>query len=104
MGESRYSTMFSFAFHFDGQKFTITKTGSKSIASSSTTNGRGRGCGNTIKWSEMAPVPVPEDFRVHACVNTEDVGLMPNVCKRSFNQAFNSVKDSLGVIKKIRAD
>jgi len=103
--ESRFANMYSFSFQFDGKRLNINKTGSKRIDSAShATNGRGRGCGNRITWSAMAPVPVPEEFRVYASVNTEDVDLIPQQSKRPFAEVFSSVKDSMGEIKKIRVN
>lgn len=102
--ESRFTTMSTFNFHFDGKKLTISKTGSKVIQDNAAACGKGKVCGQRITWSQMAPVPVPEEFRVTpASVNTEDIAVLPQRNKRCFDQAYSSVEASMGSIKRIRA-
>lgn len=49
---------------------------SRASASSSDEKLKGRGCGNNITWSEMAPVEVPDDFKVDGSqIKTEDISV-----------------------------
>lgn len=103
--ESRFNTMSSFSFNFDGKTLAISKAGYKSVArASGRANGRAKGCGHTITWSSMAPVPIPEEFHVTGNhVTTEDVGMIPSQHKRTFDQTYNKMEASMGSIKKIRS-
>lgn len=99
--ESRFNTMSSFSFEFDGKRLAISKISSKTIKKVAAKRA-GKGCGRSINWSAMAPVPVPEEFRVCPGVTTDDVSLIPAQHKRSFDQTYCSVSSSLGGMKRIR--
>jgi len=50
--------------------------------------GSTRGCGATITWSAMAPVPVPLEFQV-VDISTDDVPLLEKKHIPKYEQHFN---------------
>jgi len=72
---------FTFQFRTDTQanSFTISQSGEKKAKIREGTEKIGNaGCGNTINWKAMKPVPVPEEFLEGAIgVSTKDVDVLP---------------------------
>lgn len=101
--ESRFNTLGSFMFIFDGKDLKITKVGTKALLSPSV-NSRihGRGCGKPIDWKQMAPVAVPEEFHVTKTVSTGDIDLIPAGAKRPWVDTYSRMASSLGPLKRIR--
>jgi len=50
--------------------------------------GSARGCGGDITWSEMATVPVPEEFQV-VHISTEDVPMLEEEHLPKYRERFN---------------
>jgi len=59
--------------------------------------GSARGCGESITWSEMAPVPVPAEFQV-VDISTEDVPMLEEEHIPKYRAHFNLCMEK---IKKI---
>lgn len=99
--ESRFDRMSAFTFQFDGKQLKIKKGADRDRSRSSGSAHQGVGCGKSINWSQMAPVQIPEEFRVTAAASTEDIGVIPARHKRSFDEAYTCVERSLGPIRKV---
>lgn len=99
--ESRWDVMSAFTFQFDGKQLLISKGGNRNRSRNSGGTGSGVGCGKSITWSTMAPVQIPEEFRVKTAASTEDIGVIPTRHKRTFDQAYQCVESSMAPIRKI---
>lgn len=99
-------TLATFCFSFDGVSLIITRASSKQLMQRQTRSrvGYGKGCGASINWMQMAPVQLPPEFRVTPTASTDDVELIPQGAKRTFQQAFSNIQDSLGPLKRTRIE
>lgn len=95
-------TLATFCFVFDGKSLNITKSDSRQLMTRQ--RGASRGCGNKIVWTEMAPVSIPSEFRVTPTAKTDDIALVPQRGKRSFEQVYSTIEGNLGPVKKIHVE
>jgi len=94
--DGRFGTLGTFTFTFDGKKLSFAKSGSRTLSRPpSATSARGAGCGQTISWSNMAPVPIPTEFTVNEGVKTDDVKSLPQKAMASFDLVYANLERSM---------
>ena len=102
-----FSIMATFTFKITEGRLIISKTGERKVSGKKTTFPRQRstGCGNSITWSDMKKVPVPDEFRMQqGDVNTDDIVCLPrpdtNRLAMMLNLALGCIVHQAGGLKK----
>ncbi len=97
--ESRFTEFSSFTFSLSPH-FEFRKIGSRPLATGCSSLARfGSGCGRSIVWSEMQPVPLPPDFQENqGVISTDDVSVLPNseVIRNSWARFFRENLPTVG--------
>jgi len=79
---------YSFSWNRSRKVLSISKTGTKS-ARNYKTNEKGIGCGNSIDWSGMTPVNIPEEYNsTEQSLIMTDVPVLPEVAQ-NFNESVD---------------
>ena len=88
--ESRTNDLFSYSFFYDRIKkeLTIVSSGTRRLASLPSVTDK-IGCGQSIAWDTMVPVPVPEEFSCKAKVSVDDVRALERDIELSWSGFFS---------------
>ena len=73
-----FGVLGTFTFKWIGNFLDIIKSGTKTLETKDFSSSHGIGCGNTINWSQMPRVDLPNDLREVQVVATDDVKMMPD--------------------------
>merc|ERR1719320_1877691 len=90
--DNRYGELATFSLQFQNGHLNIWRSGSKAVGSSPSSQQTGVGCGKTINWKEMAPVPLPPEFTEAAIASVDDVKLLPCQAKASWDNTFRQAQ------------
>eukprot|EP00929_Paragymnodinium_shiwhaense_P055642 TRINITY_DN27869_c0_g1_i1.p1 TRINITY_DN27869_c0_g1~~TRINITY_DN27869_c0_g1_i1.p1 ORF type:complete len:439 (+),score=92.38 TRINITY_DN27869_c0_g1_i1:65-1381(+) len=100
--DGRYQDFASFRFTvLQGGRLQIAKLGRRRVVASSSTVSQGNaGCGRTISWKSMAPVAIPQEFRVEAAsaVTVEDIQVLPVTAWPRWTDVYMGLESKLGQI------
>jgi len=102
--DSRFSIFATYTFDFDGEHFTIVKSGERSLRKEDDNKPKvkGRGCGKKIVWRDMTPVPVPPEFQDEPTICLDDVSVVYEDQIQSWHEYYEEQKSELEVKNIIR--
>lgn len=86
--------MSTFTFEKVGYRLRVIKRFNKAIRPPLPSYHR-MGCGNTIIWSDMPIVSIPDEFKVTSEANTSDLENLPERAKRNWSQLYNNAFKSI---------
>merc|ERR1712150_259430 len=88
--DGRSGTLMHFSFRWEENRLVIIRAGQKTVrASNNDAAAWGAGCGRSIVWKDMAPVSVPSELTTTVGANTNDVQVVPDAAKRTWEETFN---------------
>merc|ERR1719183_1683746 len=103
--DGRFQSMANFSFRVDrvdrrSRRLVITKAQKKPLAKHPAASRSGSaGCGRSITWKDMAPVQVPAEFTVQTVVNVDDVDIVSEAAKPSWEDYYGQVESNIGPLQ-----
>lgn len=94
----------TFEFSFLRNTFNISKRGNRQVQAAASRAGiNSQGCGKPITWSEMAPVEVPQEWKVLVTATVDDVEVVNQGAKESLSSIIASKIQDFGKMTILQA-